>query len=401
MSSLSLVLLRRHAIRRTLKRCADISDAVSHLGFVQADPIRAPARAQDLILRLRVDRYRAGDLEQLYPTLPLCEDVLHVYGFLPQQHLSFLHPRPLSEHWQRVLDEHPSLVKDVLALVAELGVAHPKAVEKALGKVRRQNGWGGQSSATTMMLEALHMQGRLRVARREGGLRLYATVRSEEKTRALAPTLRAEGLCRILTSLYAPMPLRSLQQALRAVRGPSRPTPRDALQRLLASGELRQARVESEDWIWPEQETSDILHSDEQIERVQLLAPFDPLVWDRHRFSLLWNWNYRFEAYTPASKRTLGYYALPMLFRDQVIGAANLSIQTGQPGQPGQPGTLHSDLRFVRERPTEPAFARELERELSALTQFLGIGQSSAERPKSSKTNDFSKNALDPIGEAR
>lgn len=383
MSTVSLARLRNHAIRRTLRRSTSISDAVNHLGFVQADPIRAPARAQDLILRLRVDDYQVGDLEQQYPTLPLCEDVLHVYGFLPQQQLVFLHPRPLSEHWQRFVDAHPSLQKDVLALVGSLGEAHPKAVERALGKVRSQNGWGGQSSTTTMMLEALHRQGRLRVARREAGLRLYAKVQPDEKTRALPTATRAEGLCRLLTSLYAPMPLRSLQQTLRAVRGPIRPTPHTALQTLLKRGELRVGHIDGEDWVWPEQETDALMHSEAPPPQVRLLAPFDPLVWDRRRFSLLWSWEYRFEAYTPAAKRKLGYYALPMLYRDQVIGAANLTTAAG---------SLHSDLRIIHERPTERAFAQGLERELSAITQFLRLNHPSA---------DFSKNALDPVGEPR
>ena len=57
---------------------------------------------------------------------------------------------------------------------------------------------------------------------------------------------------------------------------------------------------------------------------VRLLAPFDPVVWDRRRFELLWGWAYRFEAYTPAAKRKLGYYALPLLWRDRVIGWGNL-----------------------------------------------------------------------------
>ena len=58
---------------------------------------------------------------------------------------------------------------------------------------------------------------------------------------------------------------------------------------------------------------------------VRLLAPFDPIVWDRRRFELLWGWPYRFEAYTPVAKRKLGYYALPLLWRDRVD-------RLGQPG---------------------------------------------------------------------
>ena len=63
---------------------------------------------------------------------------------------------------------------------------------------------------------------------------------------------------------------------------------------------------------------------------MRLLAPFDPVVWDRRRFELLWGWAYRFEAYTPAPKRKLGYYALPLLWRDRVIGWANLSVKDGE-----------------------------------------------------------------------
>ena len=62
---------------------------------------------------------------------------------------------------------------------------------------------------------------------------------------------------------------------------------------------------------------------------MRLLAPFDPVVWDRRRFEILWGWAYRFEAYTPAAKRTLGYYALPLLWRDRVIGWGNLAVREG------------------------------------------------------------------------
>ena len=55
-------------------------------------------------------------------------------------------------------------------------------------------------------------------------------------------------------------------------------------------------------------------------QEVRLLAPFDPIVWDRRRFELLWSWPYRFEAYTPVAKRRWGYYALPLLWRESVIG---------------------------------------------------------------------------------
>ena len=67
-----------------------------------------------------------------------------------------------------------------------------------------------------------------------------------------------------------------------------------------------------------------------RLERVRFLAPFDPVVWDRRRFELFWGWAYRFEAYTPVRKRKLGYYALPLLWRDEVLGWANLTWARAQ-----------------------------------------------------------------------
>jgi len=74
--------LRRFAVARSLFKPTTLKCALDRLGFVQADPIRAPARAQDLILRHRVKNYHAGDLERLYPRLGIEEDFFVVYGFL-------------------------------------------------------------------------------------------------------------------------------------------------------------------------------------------------------------------------------------------------------------------------------------------------------------------------------
>ena len=91
--SVPLKALRAHAVRRTLFAPAALPAAIDALGFVQLDPIRAPARAADLILRQRVAGYRAGDLDRAYPELPLAEDYVHVYGVMPARTQHLLHPR--------------------------------------------------------------------------------------------------------------------------------------------------------------------------------------------------------------------------------------------------------------------------------------------------------------------
>jgi len=95
---------------------------------------------------------------------------------------------------------------------------------------------------------------------------------------------------------------------------------------------------------------------------VRLLTPFDPLVWDRRRFEMFWGWAYRFEAYTPKRKRRLGYYALPLLWRDRVIGWGNVSLASG---------ACASEYGYAQPAPRDRAFRRELDGELERMRGFL------------------------------
>jgi hypothetical protein len=93
--------------------------------------------------------------------------------------------------------------------------------------------------------------------------------------------------------------------------------------------------------------------------RVRFLAPFDPVVWDRRRFGHLWGWEYRFEAYTPAARRVLGYYAMPLLWRDRVIGWA--TCQDGGDVQVGYAGSA----------PAGRSYRAALDAEIARLRRFL------------------------------
>ena len=90
---------------------------------------------------------------------------------------------------------------------------------------------------------------------------------------------------------------------------------------------------------------------------------FDPVVWDRLRFEWLWGWTYRFEAYTPPARRLRGYYALPLLWGDAVIGWANITSRQGV-----------IDARFgyvAGKAPASPLFRRALDDEMARMVQFL------------------------------
>jgi uncharacterized protein YcaQ len=336
---------------------------VDRLGFVQADPIRAPARAQDLILRLRVEGYRADELERRYPHLELEEDWLVNYGYLPRRHLALLHPRVPRRAFGRLARRRAD---ELLAFLRERGPASARQVERVFDHGRTRNDWGGTSRATTRLLDAMHYRGLLRVARREQGLRVFEPAPARAAG-GPAPARRADALLDLALAVYAPLPERSLGSLARLLRAAAPQLAaelrraRDRALRRLPRGEVGGQR-----WLWPEGEApSDPGWEAAEAPEVRLLAPFDPLVWDRLRFELLWGWAYRFEAYTPAPRRLRGHYALPLLWRDRAVGWANLTVEEGQ---------LRHQVGFEGRPPREPAFRRALDEELARMARFLGLG---------------------------
>lgn len=359
--------MRRFAVCRSLFTPTTLKRALDKLGFVQADPIRAPARAQDLILRHRVENYRVGDLERHYVKLGMEEDFFINYGFLTRSVQALMHPRSDSrvpaesrQPWPAARRKRAQLL---LEFIRERGSVHPREVDDHFSHGTVRNYWGGSSNATTHLLDAMHYQGLLRVVRREGGIRIYAVHQHEPgPSDEAARQARLDRLIDVAVGIYAPMPLASLRILVRRFRFA---TPqwhgelKNALQR--AQERLAHARLDGVDWYWP---------GDEDVARfalqdtVRLLAPFDPVVWDRSRFELLWGWVYRFEAYTPAPKRKRGYYALPLLWRDRVIGWANLSVKND---------VLKSEVGYVDSEPSSRSFKRELKAELNRVRAFLGL----------------------------
>ena len=354
--------LRRYAVARSLFTPTTLPRAIAKLGFVQADPIRAPARAQDLTLRHRVKGYRAGDLERRYPQLGIEEDFFVNYGFLPTATQALMHPRTPRTAWAKARWAEAQAVLD---FVRERGVVHPREVDAHFAHGKVKNWFGGSTNASTQLLDGMHYRGLVRIARRDGGVRLYAARPAHEAVNDLAldPAATLDALVDVIVRKYAPLPARSLSELIGHLRGGAPQWAhlrRDALTR--ARSRLSHAVVDGTDWYWPaDEKPASNRHAPS--DAVRLLAPFDPVVWDRRRFELFWGWAYRFEAYTPAPKRVRGYYALPLLWRDQVIGWGNLSVSAG---------ALNAELGYVSgKRPRDAIFRRELDAELERMRGFL------------------------------
>jgi uncharacterized protein len=384
---ITLDALKRFAVGRNFFEPTTLRRALQRLQFVQADPIRSPARAQDLILRHRVRSYRAGDLERRYAELDIEEDFFVIYGFVTRSLHALMHPRsdarvPAADVGRRWPAKKRNQAERLLEFVRERGVVHPREVDEHFSHGKVKNYWGGSSNATTHLMDEMHYAGMLRVVRREKGIRIYAvrerapgvspvglaltfipSVSKGEMAVSREPTgeTPVPQLIDVVAAIYGPLPGASLAYYVRRLRYAVPQWQAELSKALLRAKErLSHARVDGVDWYWPAGEHAT---RNEVQEKVRLLAPFDPVVHDRARFEMLWNWPYRFEAYTPAPKRKLGYYAMPLLWRDHVIGWANLAMKNGE---------LVPEFGYVTgSAPRDRIFKRELEAELNRMREFL------------------------------
>lgn len=353
--------LRRYAISRTLFEPTSLPRAIARLGFVQADPMRAPARAQDLILAQRVKGYRAGDLERRYPRLPIEEAFFINYGFLPRETMALLHPREAASSWDSMMETR---ARKVLDFVREHGLTRPRDVQAHFdhGRMKR---WGGDLNVSSHLLEGLHYRGLLRVARRQAGARIYeAIVHEPPGDGAEARLERAGRLLDTVVRLYAPLPAASLGYLCLLLRY-GVPHLAAYVRQIQAHAGSRYAHaiVDGQLWFWPEGENP--ASARHQVDdRLRFLTPFDPVVWDRRRFPLFWGWEYKLEAYVPAHKRRMGHYAMPMLWREHILGWANLKVVDGR---------LRHELGFVGARPRGRPFQRALDDALHRMNEFLAL----------------------------
>lgn len=355
---LGLKAFRRRLVVGSFPQFSDLKSGLEGLRFLQADPIRSPARAQDLILRQRVSGYAAGDLEARFSELEAEEGFLFAYGFMPREVWRHLRWRPRGKL--------KCQERDVLEAVGELGETHPRDLDERFGKRSVRNAWGGKSQATKWILEDLHHHGFLRVCRREKGVRVYEVV--DEPWGEADPAARYRALLETALEVFGPTGVSFLLSEIRHLNHllPKRQERLALVECLVEEGVFDWVEVEGVRYLWIRR-----LWQNEAVpDRLRILAPFDPLVRNRDRFEQVFGWEYRFEAYVPAKKRVRGYYAMPLIWREQVIGWANAKVEADR---------LKMEIGYVGSAPRTKVYRKGLEGEVEAMALFLGLESGSWE----------------------
>ena len=307
---------------------------IERMGFVQMDTINVVARAHDHILFSRFDGYRPRMLEKLLARdRKLFEHLTHDASVIPTAW--FPHWRPRFERYRRRLaargwwqrrrvDDPEGVIRHVLERIRSEGPLMSRDFEHR-GSRERDFWWGWKPQKTA--LEYLWWTGELAVARRVNFHKVWdltERVIPEDRRRAL-PEEREhlEWACREALPRLGVATRVEVRQFFEAVDTDAvSEWCRGAAQR----GEIVEVLVESADgskprraWTLPDWRRR-VARAREAPGRVRLLSPFDPVIRDRKRTRRLFDFDYRVEVFVPASQRTHGYYVLPVLEGDRLVG---------------------------------------------------------------------------------
>jgi uncharacterized protein len=328
-------LVRRHFLAppRTLPaRAESVLRVVRELGSVQFDPLEVTgARNDDLVLAARIRNYRRDWMERWLYGAPAERQLFEAYNkslnILPVEELP-VH-RVDWEHWSRVdgvyhrlLQKNTEVAEAILDRLAREGPLPGSAFVERGGK-RLHWGWG-QVTIPRALLYGLFRTGKIGIARRLGNVKVYDRMERLYPEALLQTRLPDEEVRRHqLLSRFRGVGLLGLRAGAEVWSGtvPARERAR-LTEAMVADGTLRRVRVAGvRDERYMLAADSGFLRGGAlRTREVALLAPLDPLVWDRELLRQLFDFDYVWEVYVPQKARKHGYYVLPLLWGDRLVG---------------------------------------------------------------------------------
>jgi uncharacterized protein YcaQ len=326
-------LVARHALApaRSLEGGQDaVLDVFRRWGSIQFDPLAVAGRSHDLVLHARVAEYDPAFCERLYERRKIFEAYNKGLSLVSIDELPWFRVTS-SRNASCILAENADAAGRVLERIRAEGPLSSLDFESERGATT--DWFGVPTNTVRAVLEAYAVTGELGLARREGNRRYYDVVERLLPADVLAHEIPlSEQLRHKLLSRYRAHGLLGVGGAgdIFGGIGPARPDPRwpgypgrTALrEELVATGELVPVDVENV------RGTRFVLGAEvdlledppEPAPSVAFLSPFDPLVWDRGLLGSLFEFDYVWELFVPPAKRRWGWYVLPMLFGDRLVG---------------------------------------------------------------------------------
>jgi len=373
---------------------ASVMAVVDRLGSLQFDPLEVAGRNHDLVLAARIAGYRREAIDDLlYGSRLLYETYNKGLSIVPTRELPLYRitwDQNRAEHDGGTFDEHAPLVEELLDRIRRDGPLAATDVEP-----RAAIDWYWRpTNQVRAILEALAEAGILALARRDGNRRVYDLTERlfpadllakrpplhEQRRHKLLSRFRAHGL--LGRSGSAELWLGTVA-ARRSAADPDRPTRGELIDELVEDGALHPVAVEG---VRGPRYVVDadlaLLESaagvrpaprgrgaEPALPAVAFLAPLDPLVWDRDLLRRLYDFDYVWEVYVPEAKRRWGYYVLPLLYGDRLVGRIEPRIDR----RAGILRVLDVWWEAAFDPLVEPAFADALTDALVAHARFGGV----------------------------
>jgi uncharacterized protein len=317
-----------------------VMEVFRRLGSIQFDPLAIAGRNHDLVLHARVSDYDPSWCDALYEKREIFEAYNKGLSLVPTDEFPWFRGT-LSGHAERTLADNADVAKRVVERIRAEGALSALDFERERGET---TDWFGMPTNTVRaVLEAAAITGRLGLAGREGNRRYYdllerlvpaavlerAVPLEEQLRHKLLSRYRAHGLLGVSGANDVFSGIGAAKRD--PVRWPGHPG-RNALREvLIEQGELVPVDIEGirgKRFVLPED--LELLHAPpDPPPSVAFLPPFDPVVWDRALLRMVFDFDYVWELFIPPAKRRWGWYVLPILFRDRLVGRIEPRIERG------------------------------------------------------------------------
>jgi uncharacterized protein YcaQ len=301
--------------------------AVAHLGYLQIDTIYVIERSHHHILHTRIPSYRREHLHRAQSIdKTIFEYWTHALSYLPTESLRF-YVRSMRRDWQRRVIWYGKVsdgdLRRVVSRIRRHGAITMRDVDSDV-RVDKDYAWASRKPSKRV-LEAAFFKGLVTISQRAGMLKTYelltrhfnwdrlprAAKETETLNYLLDRALRSQGVVSVDSICY--------QDA------PRKPAMRRLLESRVRRRELIPVHVGSAGWSlhWVRPETLEAIPEPAE-EQVHILSPFDPLIIQRKRLRLFFDYEHRFEAYVPKEKRVFGYFVCPVLIGDRIVAGLDL-----------------------------------------------------------------------------
>lgn len=305
----------------------DVRQIIRQMHVLQLDTIHVIARSQYLVLWSRLGDYRQHWLDELLAEGALFEYWSHAACLLPIEDYPLYRRYMLDgvtwneKRHRQWMAAHPEVVERLVSHIRDNGPVRSADFERSDGA---QPGWWNWKDEK-IALDVLWMVGELMVAKRHNFHRIYdlreRVLRNGDDSQV--PPLEAVHETYVLNTVKALGVTKAawIADYFRMYKKVAQAV----IERLAKRGQLETVQVEGWDvpgYYHPDQREAIEAAADGQIpvSKTTFLSPFDPLVWDRTRALELFSFDYKIEVYTPAPKRKYGYFTLPILYNNRLIG---------------------------------------------------------------------------------